>query len=117
MGLMSFFKKNVVRGACGKCKGDVEFLPSVNEWKTMRCLKCGRIVEKPEEADRSLMPVPTECPNCSGLIEHVQDEWICIGLPTRAQVERVNRNANPLIESVPSCGWRGKDKDFLVRWG
>lgn len=115
MGLMDFFRKNVIKKAC-KCGGSVQFLPSVNEWKSMRCLKCGRIVERPEESERSAQIVPKECPNCSGLIELVQGEWRCIGLPTREQVERVNKKANELIYSVPSCGWKGLDKDYGVKW-
>jgi tRNA(Ile2) C34 agmatinyltransferase TiaS len=63
---------------------------------------------------------PTNCPGCNGRIElKGGDEYVCIGLTNRQEIEKFHPHGLKLPQSVtelPPCGWHAKAEDYGKTW-
>lgn len=65
---------------------------------------------------------PTDCPKCSARIERSGEEWTCVGLRDRADVEKYLALSCPegvpeFLRSRSPCGWHGRAADYRAKWG
>jgi ribosomal protein S27AE len=99
---------------CPKC-GETILWP---QDRYCHCSKCSWAREWPVPAIVLYPDKPYRCPNCSGHIDLMTQEWKCIGLPDRKAVEELFGNQSKFfdMQSRKPCGWSGKDEDYGKTW-